>query len=143
MATTLVGSLAVAWLAFWILGARAYAQDVRIIDTELVAAGSWLATETPSPAVVGAHDIGAIGYFSERKLVDTAGLISPEVIPFIRDEPQLLKFLEQTGVAYFVTFPSWYPQLVQDPRLAPVYRSASPWSLAAGGDQVVIYETRW
>ncbi|MFQ5945561.1 MAG: hypothetical protein ACE5NC_04845, partial [Anaerolineae bacterium] len=121
----------------------AYAEDIRIIDTELVAAGRWLATETPAPAVVGTHDIGAIGYFSRRHLVDTAGLISPEVIPFIRDEPQLLKFLEQNGVSYFVTFPSWYPQLVRDPRLVPVYRSPYPWSLAAGGDQVVIYETHW
>lgn len=143
LSATVVGSLAALWLSFWVLGARAYAQDVRIIDTELVAAGRWLAEESPADVTIGAHDIGAIAYFSERRLIDTAGLISPEVIPFIRDEKLLLNFLEENEVAYFVSFPSWYPHLVLDSRFVPVYRSPFPWSRAAGGEPVVVYETRW
>jgi arabinofuranosyltransferase len=92
---------------------------------------------------VGAHDIGAVGYFSERYLVDTAGLITPEVVPFIGDEERLLAFLEKKGVDYLVAFPSWYPRMTSDPRLSPVYRSTAPWVVAAGGDNVTVYETAW
>jgi hypothetical protein len=128
---------------FWIRGAQQYAADVRIIDSELTAAGVWLSGHTSPSALVGAHDIGAVGYFSQRTLVDTAGLITPEVIPFIRDEERLLSFLEEEKVDYVVIFPSWYPVLAGDPRLSPVYRSAAPWIREAGGDNVVVYATEW
>ena len=37
-------------------------------------------------AIVAAHDIGALGYLDDHQLVDLAGLITPEVIPFMLDE---------------------------------------------------------
>jgi len=136
-------SIPVLLLIFWYRGAHQYAEDVRIIDSELKAAGLWLADHTPSHAIIGAHDIGAVGYFSQRYLVDTAGLITPEVIPFIGDEQRVLAFLEARKVEYVVIFPSWYPKIASDPRLSPVYRSTAPWVVAAGGDNVVIYGTAW
>ena len=66
----------------------------------------------PPDALVAAHDIGAIGYFARRPLLDLAGLVTPEVIPFIRDEPLLLAFILDREAAYVVTFPSWYPEMI-------------------------------
>lgn len=128
---------------FWLRGAQQYATDVRIIDSELAATGRWLRDNTPSDALVGAHDIGAIGYFSGRALVDTAGLVNPEVVSFIRDEERILAFLEDQGVDYIAIFPSWYPQIARSPRLRVVHRSASPWIVRAGGDNIAVYETPW
>ncbi len=136
-------SIPILLLVFWVRGAQQYATDVRIIDSELATAGTWLADNTPPEAVIGAHDIGAIGYFSQRFLVDTAGLITPEVIPFIRDEGRILAFLEATDVDYVVIFPSWYPRIAESPQLRAVHRSTSPWVVQAGGDNVVVYETVW
>lgn len=128
---------------FWLRGAQQYATDVRIIDSELKAVGVWLSEHTSPDVQVGAHDIGAVGYFSQRFLVDTAGLITPEVIPFIRDEDRLLAFLDQENVDYVVIFPSWYPAMAGDPRLSSVYHSTAPWITEAGGDNVVVYATEW
>jgi hypothetical protein len=130
-------------VAFWFRGAEQYATDVRIIDSELQAAGLWLRDNTPRTAIVGAHDIGAIGYFSQRYLVDTAGLITPEVIPFIRDEDRILAFLEQKDVDYAAIFPSWYPAIASDPRMRPVFQSSGRWVVEAGGDNIVVYQTTW
>ena len=47
-----------------------------------------------------------------KDVADLAGLISPEVIPFIRDEARLFNWLQTQGAHYLVTFPGWYPQLV-------------------------------
>lgn len=130
-------------VVFWARGALAYATDVRIIETELVAAARWLQANTSSQAVVAAHDIGAIGYFAERRLVDTAGLITPQVIPFIRDEDRLLTYLEEKKVDYFVTFPSWYPKIAHSPKMHLAWVSPSPWSREEGGENMAIYATDW
>ena len=76
-------------LAFWFLGLQAYAMDVAVIESEMVRTAQWVEGNTEADSLVAAHDIGALGYFGDRQLIDLAGLVSPEVIPFIRDEGQL------------------------------------------------------
>jgi hypothetical protein len=125
--------------AFWLLGARAYATDVAIIETEMVAAARWVAQNTPPGSLVAAHDIGALGYFSNRPLIDLAGLISPEVIPFIRDEQQLETFLDQEKAVYLVTFPDWYPRLTQGGWVE--FQTGGTFSPTAGGENMVV--VRW
>ncbi len=46
--------------------------------------GTWLKNNTEKNAVVMVPDIGAIGYFSERKICDAAGLVSNEVLSYKR-----------------------------------------------------------
>jgi len=104
-------SLGAALVAFWLLGARAYATDVAVIESEMVVTAAWVAKNIPPETMVAAHDIGALGYFAPRNLLDLAGLVSPEVIPFIRDENQLALFLDEKQVDYLITFPDWYPDL--------------------------------
>jgi hypothetical protein len=49
--------------------------------------GLWLKENTPQDAVVAMEAIGYQGYYSERKVIDLAGLISPQVVA-IRKESQ-------------------------------------------------------
>ena len=126
-------------LAFWGLGARAYAADVAVIETEMVRAARWVAEHTEPSAPVAAHDIGALGYFGRRGLIDLAGLISPEVIPILRDEPALRNYLDASGARYLVTFPGWYPRLTQ--AATPLFVTDGPYSPAAGGENMAVY--RW
>jgi hypothetical protein len=46
------------------------------------AVGDWVRMNTPEDAVLAAKDIGYIGYYSKRKILDLAGLVSPECIPY-------------------------------------------------------------
>jgi hypothetical protein len=134
-------STAAVGLGFIVIGARAYAVDVRIIETEMVATARWVALNTEPGALVAAHDIGALGYFGGRPLLDLAGLISPEVIPFIRDEGRLREWLNDHGADYVVTFPGWYSGLVEGAGVAEVYRTGAPFSPAAGGENMAVF--RW
>ncbi len=43
------------------------------------ATGEWLAANTASGDTVGAFEVGIIGYYAKRPMVDFAGLIQPEV----------------------------------------------------------------
>jgi hypothetical protein len=127
------------WLGFYTLGAANYARDVAIIETEMVAAAKWVAVHTSAGDVVAAHDIGALGYYGQRDILDLAGLVTPEVIPFIRDESRLAEFLDQRGAAVLVTFPSWYAELTKGRER--VYTTGGMAAPAAGGENLSIY--RW
>ena len=136
----LVLSLAVLVLAFALVGAQAYGRDVRIIESEMVATARWLDEQAAAQALIAAHDIGAIGYFTERPLIDLAGLVTPEVIPIIRNEDSLLEFVIERETNYLVTFPSWYPRMTQDPRLTILYSTEAPWAPQAGGDNMAVFQ---
>lgn len=127
------------WLAFFGLGAQAYAQDVAIIETEMVDTARWVAQNTAPEDLIAAHDIGALGYFGGRQLLDLAGLISPEVIPFIRDEERLAEAMDTNQVDYLMTFPDWYPLLSR--RGVPVYISSGKYAPILGGENMQVY--RW
>lgn len=105
--------LTITTLAFCVLGARAYATDVAFIETHMVATARWVGQHTAPDALVAAHDIGALGYFAPRPLIDLAGLVSPEVVAFMRDEARLGAHLTQQGAEYVLIFPGWYPRLSQ------------------------------
>ncbi|MFN8424637.1 MAG: hypothetical protein U0X87_00045 [Anaerolineales bacterium] len=75
-------------IAFCVVGAWRNAQDVAWVETEMVETAKWVRQNLPPDSLLAVHDIGAIGYFTENPLLDLAGLVNPEVIPFIRDEGQ-------------------------------------------------------
>jgi arabinofuranosyltransferase len=101
-------------LAFGGYGAYTYGSDVALIETEMVASAKWAAQNIPPEALIAAHDIGALGFFGQHAtLIDLAGLISPEVVPFIRDEDRLASYMDERHVDYLIAFPNWYPALAQ------------------------------
>jgi hypothetical protein len=134
-----LAALALLALVFWLRGALAYRTDVQIIQTEMVATARWVAANTPAEALIAAHDIGALGYFGRRHILDMAGLVSPQVIPFIRDEGRLSGWLDQEGASYLVTFPNWYPGLSASRQSQPVFVTGAPYSPAAGGENMTVY----
>lgn len=143
LAQVMLLATAVLLLAFLWIGARAYATDVAIIEGEMVTVARWLAANTPADALVAVHDIGAIGYFAPRPLLDLAGLVSPEVVPFIRDEERLLAWLEAQHADYLVTFPSWYPLITCDPQVELVYQTDTAVTRQQGGENMAVYALRW
>jgi arabinofuranosyltransferase len=133
-----ISAVAIA-LVFLVLGARAYGMDLAVINSEMVATAKWVSLNTAPGSVIGAHDIGALGYFSQRKILDLAGLVTPDVIPFIRNEDELKNYLSNEGVDYLVTFPSWYPDLTSG--LEIVYQADSPYTVKFGMDNMTVF--RW
>jgi arabinofuranosyltransferase len=46
--------------------------------------GDWLRENTPEDALVGVTEVGIIGYYSERTMVDFLGLLRPQVVDALR-----------------------------------------------------------
>ena len=52
----------------------------------LIRWGQWFDRNTAANAVIATPDIGAIGYFSRRSVVDLAGLVTPAMVPLLARE---------------------------------------------------------
>jgi hypothetical protein len=49
-------------------------------------AGDWLRANTPLDASVGTMEVGILGYYSGRQMIDFAGLIQPQVVSYLTDQ---------------------------------------------------------
>jgi hypothetical protein len=77
----------------------------------------WLKHNTPEDSLIALHDIGAVGYFSERKMLDLVGLVNPEVTRYYLDpqskrviplsERRIVEYLQEKRPDYLVMFAEW------------------------------------
>jgi hypothetical protein len=124
-------------LFFVFIGAKGYAEDVAIIESEMVVTAKWAAANLPPEALLAVHDIGAIGFFDDHAILDLAGLVSPQVVPFIRDEAKLSDFLSAQGADYLIAFPDFYPELTSGAQV--VFVTNSPITLSMNEKNMAIY----
>jgi len=128
--------------------ARTYAWNVENINEMHVAMGKWLAAHTAPEAVVATNDIGAIAYFSQRRLLDIVGLATPEVLDFLEPgvpaDQGVWRFLHQEKPDYLVILPNWYPELAQmREHFQPVHEILLENNTIAGGNRLVAFRTGW
>jgi hypothetical protein len=126
---------------FMLLGAQAYAVDVAFIEGEMVTVAHWLADNTAPDAIIASHDIGAIGYFAERPLLDLAGLITPEIIPLLSDEAALARYVLASEADYLVTAPGWpYTDVTESNRAILVFTTDYEWTQFSGMNNMAVYQ---
>jgi hypothetical protein len=79
------------------------------------AAGEWLAQNTPEESKVGALEVGIIGYFSRRPMVDFAGLIQTPVAEQLQFETTYedaaIWAVNEYSPDYILLFPNMFQEL--------------------------------
>jgi hypothetical protein len=126
------------------LGPSVYRKDVRIIEEEMVAAAHWIDANLPENELLAIHDIGAVGYFASRPILDIAGLISEDVLPAIGDPDALWALMQAYDARYLMAFDDQIPgRNPADARLCFLYQSDGRQSIEAGGSKMVIYAIAW
>ncbi len=84
--------------------------------------GEWLFTNTPADASVGTLEVGIIGYYAQRPMIDFAGLLQPDVVQVFRpdatydDTAQWA--IEQYRPDYLVLQVGVLPRMEGSPRIA-------------------------
>ncbi len=105
-----------------------YATENKYISDRQVAAAMWIKENTEPDAIIGTHDVGAIGYYSERKIVDVAGLVTPELINKINEKDYvniMSDYMKKSGVDYLVFLREWYT-VVNQPALFSTAETLPP-----------------
>jgi hypothetical protein len=101
-------------IALWINGASTFAIQIKLLTEIHLQAARWLDAHTPKDTVIGTHDIGIIGYVTQRQIVDLAGLITPEVIPIMNDQVKLARFVREKEVSYLVVFSGYHKEMLDE-----------------------------
>lgn len=142
-ALLLAAGLVLVYFAF-IQGPTIYGRDVAIIEEEMVASAHWIADNISDDELLAIHDIGAVGYFATRPILDIAGLVNPEVIPILYDTEALYQFMQDHDARYLLAFPDQVPgDDVDDPRLCPLFTTEGEAAPLAGGANMTLYTLQW
>ncbi len=100
-----------------------YAENCKYINDRQVAAAMWIKNNTNENDIVATHDVGAIGFYCGRKIVDVAGLVTPELISKINDKNYnvyLTEYLKKSGVTYIAFLREWYRIVNQNPLFSTI-----------------------
>ena len=123
-----------------------FVRSVKNINEMQVELGRWVDKNTPEDAVIATNDIGAIAFFGHRPIVDTIGLIDPEVVRRRRGPhptEDLITYLQMRQVDYALLFPLWHADLILDPRFQPIKRVVLEDNYICGDDRMIVCETAW
>lgn len=96
--------LVIPLIPYYVNQATYFTKSVRTINDMHVGLGNWMVENTPEDAIFATHDAGAIRYISGRRMIDLAGLLSPDIIHGNMSTRETLSYLRQQGCDYFVFF---------------------------------------
>lgn len=101
-------------LVLWLNGASTFALQVRLLNENHARAAHWVDEHAAKDAVIATHDIGLVGYITQRQVVDLAGLVTPEVIPIMSDQKKLAGFVRDRHVSYVIVFTGYYRDFLRE-----------------------------
>ncbi len=88
-----------------------YTEECKYINDRQVVTAKWLRDNTKETDIIGTHDVGAIAFYSGRKIVDVAGLVTPELITKLNDpaySSYMTEYMKKAGVTYLAFLREWY-----------------------------------
>jgi Flp pilus assembly protein TadD len=104
---------------------RDFADRSKHIGELQVATARWCRDHLPPTAVVAAHDVGALGFYSRRPIVDVVGLLDRGIQGHIGDPGATLSFMRARHVTHLAFLTDW----IEVPNENPLMRMNS-----AGGE---------
>lgn len=99
-------------IALWVNGSFTFALQIKLLTDSHMQTARWVDSNAPRDAIIATHDIGIIGYVTQRQIVDLAGLITPEIIPIMNDQHKLANFVREEHVTYLVAFSGYYQTML-------------------------------
>jgi hypothetical protein len=123
-----------------------YAKAAGNINDMQVTIGLWLNENTPPDAVFATHDAGALRFFSNRTMIDLAGLVSPDIIHGNMTDIEKIQYLHDHGCNYVVFFPELFAYYF---RFLPFYSFDIEYTVhlaenvICGRDSMSVYHIHW
>jgi hypothetical protein len=148
--TAFTSLLVMASLVYTVIFAFTLGWNVENINNQQVNIAVWLNNNLPGEKILGTNDIGAITYLTQRKVIDMAGLVTPEVLRFQKmrledGNRSLLLLLKNSGVNYIIVYPDWYEYILKNYSQAfeKVYSARLTKNTICGGIEMFVYKIHW
>jgi hypothetical protein len=144
----LVGGLGVlAWFAHsaaW----RQHGAAVKKVSDLQGHIGQWVYRHLAPDSSIASREVGAIGFYSHRRVVDLGGTIDRRGLSFLRrpgsPDANLLAYLQEARPSHLAIRPGDFPDLAQRADiLSPVITCVATDPVSGGVTTMVLYETPW
>jgi arabinofuranosyltransferase len=118
-------------------GRESFVSRGAAMKTEHIAMAHWIDQHLPRQAVVAASDIGVLGFYTQRYIIDTEGLITPDILGEERrnssaKDQEIYQYLQETQPDYLVKFYMVYPTFSPE-EFPPIHECG----------KLVVYKTPW
>jgi hypothetical protein len=131
-------------------GASRYVQNVRDIESGDVRLARWLGPRLPPEATLAVDDIGALKFLLPNRVLDLAGIVSPEVHAYARRSaaatrsfcPGVLDFVRERRPDYLAIFPRHH-SCFSDEEFPPLLKLEVPGNVTLGEGTIVLHATPW
>lgn len=117
------------------------------INDQQVKIAKWVSENIDSDTGLAVNDIGAIGYYTDNKLIDMAGLITPELFDYRKLEMQegldsLESLYKRNNVGYVIIYDHWFPDFLEKRKdnLEFIKSEKLKINTICGGEEMKIYK---
>ena len=124
----------------WINSSADYAFRIQILNTVHGQAAQWINANAPQNAVIATHDIGIIGYYTERQIVDLAGLVTPEIVPIMNNPQKMADYMRTKQVTHLIVYSGYYRDLITRLNAHLVFSPSAEKLRALGIEPFEVYE---
>ena len=112
--------LALSQIPTW---ARITGRCVDNINDQQVAIGRWVGQTLPPEASIATHDIGAIAFYGQRRLIDIFGLVTTPVMRILRSDPEMgilgslpvSEYIRSRRPQYVIAYDNWFSTCAKHP----------------------------
>ncbi len=92
------------------------------VERAYTRAGQWFAVNAPAGASIGYLEIGIIGYYAQRPIIDPLGLVNPGVPPHVAQRDFLWAYREYRP-SYIIHNPLFFPEFLGIVRDQPWFKA--------------------
>jgi hypothetical protein len=109
----LVTTFVIAILPLTIKWIRQYGTSVSNINDQHLAIASWVSNHAAPSDIIAADDVGALGYFTKRNILDLTGLVTPAMYELQYDQKLIWKSARDQGADLFIIYTRLNPGLYE------------------------------
>ncbi len=134
-------------LFYYVTFAGAYGFNTQNINDQQVELANWVKENVPENETIAVNDIGAITYISKNRVIDMAGLVTPQILRYRTYQWQdnldsTYYLLKNNNVSYVIIYDHWFgPFLREYSECFEYVRSAIlEDNTICGGEEMKVYK---
>jgi len=143
-------TIIIASLIYYTVYAIAYGRNTDNINDQQVRLAEWVSKNVGREETIAVNDIGAIIYLNKNRVIDMAGLVTPEVLKYREytwddNLDSLNSLLKKNNVSYIIIYDFWFAEYMAKygDELTFVTSAILEHNTICGGKEMKVFKTNF
>lgn len=145
-----IASLILISFVYYIVYAVALGKNTDNINNQQVKLANWVHENVGRNETIALNDIGAITFINKNRIIDMAGLVTPELLRYRsytwRDNLDSIKYLlKKNNVSYIIIYDDWFKEFIEENKNKLTYVTSAylEENTICGGKEMKVYKTNF